>query len=118
MRKTFVSNLILIISLNLLIKPFYILGIEVEIQNRVGAEKFGSYFALIAFSFLINMIPDMGMTNWNARQVAKTGQLPSSSFSALIQLRIALSFVYFLICLILGVTIGYSEQELKKAINN
>ena len=112
MRKTFVSNLILIISLNLLIKPFYILGIEVEIQNRVGAEKFGSYFALIAFSFLINMIPDMGMTNWNARQVAKTGQLPSSSFSALIQLRIALSFVYFLICLILGVTIGYSEQEL------
>jgi O-antigen/teichoic acid export membrane protein len=112
MRKTFVSNLILIIGLNLLIKPFYILGIEVEIQNRVGAEKFGSYFALIAFSFLINMIPDMGMTNWNARQVAKTGQLSSSSFSALIQLRIVLSVIYFLICLILGVTIGYSKQEL------
>jgi len=112
MRKTFVSNLILIIGLNLLIKPFYILGIEVEIQNRVGAEKFGSYFALIAFSFLINMIPDMGMTNWNARQVAKTGQLSSYSFSALIQLRLVLSALYLLICLILGVTIGHSNQEL------
>lgn len=112
MRKTFVSNLILVLGLNLLIKPFYILGIEAEIQNRVGAEKFGSYFALIAFSFLINMIPDMGITNWNARQVAKTGQLSSSSFSSLIQLRIVLSVLYLLICLILGFTIGYSTQEL------
>jgi O-antigen/teichoic acid export membrane protein len=112
MRKTFVSNLILIIGLNLLIKPFYILGIETEIQNRVGAENFGSYFALIAFSFLINMIPDMGITNWNTRQVAKIGQLSSSSFSALIQLRIILSFLYLAICLILGATIGYSKNEL------
>jgi O-antigen/teichoic acid export membrane protein len=112
MRKTFVSNLILIIGLNLLIKPFYILGIETEIQNRVGAANFGSYFALIAFSFLINMIPDMGMTNWNARQIAKTGQLSSSSFSVLINLRIFLSALYLVICLLLGLTIGYSNQEL------
>ena len=35
MKQKFLSSLFLIVLLNLLIKPFYILGVDAEVQNRV-----------------------------------------------------------------------------------
>ncbi len=112
MRKTFVSNLILLVGLNLLIKPFYILGIEAEIQNRVGADNFGSYFALINFSILLNIIPDMGITNWNTRRVAQSGTLDSKYLGSLLSLRLSLALLYAIICLLVGLLIGYDASQL------
>jgi O-antigen/teichoic acid export membrane protein len=112
MRKTFVSNLILLVGLNLLIKPFYILGIEAEIQNRVGADSFGSYFALINFSILLNIIPDMGITNWNTRRVAQSGSLDSKYLGSLLSLRLSLALLYALICLFVGLLIGYNSSQI------
>ena len=69
-QKDFIFNVILLIFLNLLIKPFWILGIDVGVQNRVGAENYGLYFAVFNFTFLFNMLLDMGITN------STTGILP------------------------------------------
>lgn len=112
MRKTFVSNLILLVGLNLLIKPFYILGIEAEIQDRVGASNFGSYFALINFSILLNILPDLGITNWNTRKVAQEGKLNADYLGTLFKLRAALALLYAAVCLILGFFLGYSETQM------
>ncbi len=112
MRKTFVSNLILLVGLNLLIKPFYILGIEAEIQNRVGASDFGSYFALINFSILLNIIPDMGINNWNTRKVAQEGLVNSKYLGSLMSLRLSLALIYALICLVIGLFLGYNSTQL------
>ena len=49
MKAKFIWNLLLVVILNLLIKPFYILGIDAEVINRVGASVYGNYFALINF---------------------------------------------------------------------
>ena len=38
MKKRFITNLALLILLNLLIKPFWFFGVEVGVQNRVGEE--------------------------------------------------------------------------------
>ncbi|MFM7234257.1 MAG: hypothetical protein ACKOZM_06670, partial [Flavobacteriales bacterium] len=65
--KTFVSNLLMLIGVNLLIKPFYLLIIEAQVQERIGAENFGLYFALLNISFILNILPDLGITNWNNR---------------------------------------------------
>lgn len=112
MRKTFVSNLILLVGLNLLIKPFYILGIEAEIQDRVGAANFGSYFALINFSILLNILPDLGITNWNTRRVAQEGKLNANYLGTLFKLRGVLALIYTLVCLIVGFFLGYSETQM------
>ncbi|MFN9801007.1 MAG: hypothetical protein ACK54P_13410, partial [Bacteroidota bacterium] len=102
MRKTFVSNLLLLVAVNLLIKPFYLLGIEAEIQDRTGPEAFGSYFALINFSYLLNILPDLGVTNWNTRRVAsQPGQLPSL-FPVLLSVRGLMSMVYLVLVLLCG----------------
>ncbi len=111
MKKTFVSNLILLVGLNLLIKPFYVLGIELNIQNQVGASQYGSYFALINLSFIFNMILDMGITNWNTRKVAQKLEI-SQVIPAIIQLRILLAILYFLVISIAGYIFNYTTHQI------
>jgi O-antigen/teichoic acid export membrane protein len=112
MRHTFVTNLILLLALNLLVKPFYILGIEAEIQNRVGPEIFGSYFALINFSFLLNILPDMGTSNWNTRHIAQNNHLLGKHFSRIFTLRLVLSAVYLVVIGLAAWLLNYSAQQL------
>ena len=47
MRKTFVLNLIIMMGVNLLIKPFWILGIDRAVQNRLGFDAYGQYYGHI-----------------------------------------------------------------------
>ncbi len=111
MKKTFVFNLVLIVLLNLLVKPFYILGIEAEIQNRVGAGVYGSYFALINFSFILNILLDLGTTNWNTRKIAQDNTLLTANFPLLFSLRVILAVAYMIISLIIGWIMGYSSAQ-------
>ena len=112
MQKTFLSNLILIVVLNLLIKPFYILGIDAEVQNRVGAEIYGNYFALLNFSFLLNILLDFGITNYNSRNIAQNPQLVSKHFGKLLSIRFTLFFIYVFFTIGSGVVVGYSDQQM------
>ena len=56
MRKTFVTNLLLLLFLNLLVKPFYIFGIDRTVQNVVGTEVYGLYAAMFSLSIIFNII--------------------------------------------------------------
>ncbi len=112
MNRTFITNLILLVGLNLLIKPFYLLVVEAEIQNRVGADVFGSYFALLSFSFILNIIPDLGITNWNTRHTAQSEQVHAHRLSGLIGLRLLLGLLYLLISLTVGLWLEYTAWQI------
>ena len=71
MKKKFLSNLVLIIFLNLIIKPFYILGIDAEIINRVGEFEYGVYFSIINLTFLLNIFLDLGVNNYNVKNISQ-----------------------------------------------
>jgi O-antigen/teichoic acid export membrane protein len=102
----------LLVAVNLLVKPFYLLGIEAEIQNRTGQEVFGSYFALINFSFLLNILPDMGITNWNTRHIAAHPERVSTHFPALLSLRSVLGMIYLITLCLAGYFLGYTSGQL------
>ena len=93
-QKDFIFNIILLIFLNLLIKPFWILGIDVGVQNSVGAENYGLYFAVFNFTYLFNMLLDMGITNFNNRNIARHQQLLHKHLSGIITLKLLLGVVY------------------------
>jgi O-antigen/teichoic acid export membrane protein len=112
MRRTFLSNLSLILILNLLIKPVYLLGIEAEVQNRVGPEVFGSYSALISLSFLLNILLDLGITNYNTRNIARNQQLVHNHFSGVVLLRLILGLFYMVVLTSAGWMLGYSSSFL------
>ncbi len=112
MQPRFLSNLVLLLGLNLLVKPFYLLVVEAEIQNRVGAHAFGTYFALISFSFILNIIPDLGITNWNTRHIARNSQLLQKHFGYIFTLRLCLSALFIVVCLVCGFVLNYRGTEM------
>lgn len=107
MQRTFLSNLGLILILNLLIKPFYILGIDAEVQNAVGPDTYGLYFTLLNLGFLFNILIDFGINNFNNRNIAQNMQLVSKHFSKLFSIKAMLSLVYAFITLAVGWILGY-----------
>ncbi|HKK40226.1 MAG TPA: oligosaccharide flippase family protein [Cryomorphaceae bacterium] len=107
MQKKFLSSLGLILLLNLLVKPFYILGIDAEVQSRVGQETYGLYFGLLNLSFLFNILIDLGINNFNNNNISKNFRLVSKHFSKLFSIKAVLALVYAAITLALGVVLGY-----------
>ena len=111
-QKDFIFNIILLIFLNLLIKPFWILGIDVGVQNRVGAEDYGLYFAVFNFTFLFNMLLDMGITNFNNRNIARHQQLLHKHLSGIITLKLLLGVIYMAVVFAVALIIGYRGFQL------
>jgi len=112
-RKIFLSNLLLLIGINLLIKPFYLLVIEAQVQERTGPSEFGIYFALLNISYILNIIPDLGITNWNNRHIAQQGHVYRNELIQLIRLRSFLAAIYLIVCLVFVVTLNYDNHEIK-----
>lgn len=112
-KKDFIFNIGLLIFLNLLVKPFWILGIDVGVQNSVGASQYGLYFAVFNFTFLFNMILDMGITNFNNRNIARHNHLLQKHLSGIITLKLLLGFIYIFITVTAALLIGYQGLHLK-----
>jgi len=113
MKRKFITNLALVIFLNLLVKPFWIFGIDRTVQNVVGAESYGLYFSLFSFSLLLNIILDMGITNFNNRAIAREPSLLSEYFSNIVVLKFLLAIFYAIVCLLAGLVVGYSTIQFK-----
>jgi O-antigen/teichoic acid export membrane protein len=113
MQKKFITNLGFLLFLNLLIKPFWLLGIDRSVQITVGAETYGLYYALFNFSFLFNILLDVGITNFNNRNIAQHRQLIHKHLSGIITLRVGLALVYLLVSLIAALLIGYPVEVMK-----
>ncbi len=111
MKKHFISNLLLLIFLNLLIKPFWFFGIEVGVQNRVGEEVYGFYFSLFSFAFILNMLLDVGINNYNNRAISRDPALLRGNLAAIVPLKFVLSIVYAGAALLTGKILGYSREQ-------
>lgn len=113
MQKKFVTNLAFLLFMNLFIKPIYILGIETQVQNQVGAASYGVYFAIFNFSFLLNIILDFGITNFNNKNIAQNNHLLTKHFSGLFILKLILAVVYIVVVIVIGLLIGYDTDLMK-----
>jgi len=112
-QKDFLFNLFFLLLLNLLIKPYWLLGIEVKVQNTVGAENFGLFFSVFSFTLLLNVLLDLGLTNFNNRNIAQNRQLLSKHFSGILTLKFLLGVVYLFVVLLVGMVIGYDTVQIK-----
>jgi O-antigen/teichoic acid export membrane protein len=113
MQKKFLTNLALILFLNLLIKPIYVLGIETQVQNQTGAASYGVYFAIYNFCFILTILLDFGITNFNNKNIAQNSHLLTKHFSALFTLKVILAILYITVVVIVGLIIGYDKRLMK-----
>ena len=112
MQRTFLTNLALLLVLNLLVKPFYILGIDAGVQDTVGSGAYGGYAALLSLSFLLNIVLDLGITSYNTRNIAQHGHLMGKYLGGIAGLRVALMMVYAMITVGAGLVLGYRGEDL------
>ncbi len=112
MQRTFLTNLALVLVLNLLVKPFYILGIDAGVQKAVGAEVYGGYAALLSLSFLLNIVLDLGLTNYNTRHIAQHTPLMAKYLGGMAAMRGGLMLAYALLTVGSGIALGFSGADL------
>lgn len=95
MRREFLINIGFLVAVNLLVKPLYIFGIDRTVQNLVGKESYGLYFALFNFVFLFGILNDLGIQNFTSRSVAQHRHLIGKYFSTLFLIKLILT-IFFL----------------------
>ena len=96
----------------MLVKPFWIFGVERTVQNIVGAEEFGFYFSLLNFSLLLNIILDVGITNFNNRNIAQNSSILSKHFSNIVSLKFLLAAFYAVVTMSAALLVGYSTRQI------
>jgi len=111
-KRKFATNLLLLLALNLLVKPFWIFGIDRTVQNVVGAGEYGLFYSLFNFSLLLNIVLDLGFTNFNNREISRHSQLLSKYFSNIVAVKTILAFAYCIFCLITALVMGYDGRHI------
>lgn len=110
MNREFLTHLFFLIFINLLIKPFYIFGIDRAVQNAVEPGAYGLYFVLFNFTYLFQIINDSGIQNYNNRSIAQHPNLIGKYFPNILALKGLLSLVYLLVLALASWAAGYLPQ--------
>jgi O-antigen/teichoic acid export membrane protein len=113
MQRKFLTNLGLLMFLNLLVKPFWIFGIDRTVQNTVGVADYGFYFVVLNFSFLFNILLDLGITNFNNRNIAQNNHLLNKHFSGIISIKFMLAILYCIVTFTVALLLKYNPAQLK-----
>jgi len=111
MKRKFITNLGFLLFLNLLVKPFWIFGIDRTVQNLAAPGEYGFYFTVLNFTFLFNILLDFGITNFNNRNIAQNNHLLNKHFSGIALLRLVLAVGYFIVIFIVAAIIGYDSRH-------
>lgn len=113
MQKKLLSGLFWVLLANLLVKPFWILGVEVGVQNAVGDKAYGFYAALFSFSYIFNILLDLGITNFNTRNIAQHPQLIGKHLSGILSIKVLLLGLYLMVTFSVGLLMGYGSEEFR-----
>lgn len=107
MNREFVINIILLIGINVLIKPFYLFGIDAKIQYLVGQESYGIFFTLFNFAYLFQIINDPGIQNYNSHKVASDESFIHKNLGKLLQSKAVFGLLFLIAVAFGGLVMGY-----------
>jgi O-antigen/teichoic acid export membrane protein len=110
MKREFLVNLLILLSINVLIKPLFIFGVELRVQNAVGVEQYGMYFALLSLTYLLQMVNDFGIQNFNSKAISQDNSLLGYYLPNLFVIKIGLATAYFIATFLVGYALGYPSE--------
>ncbi|MDF1698262.1 MAG: oligosaccharide flippase family protein [Saprospiraceae bacterium] len=99
MKKEFILNIILLLAINFLIKPFYLFGVDLHIQNIVGTDTYGMYKVLFNIAFLLQFVHEPGIQAFNSQNIAKDPQRLGFHLPRILGLKLILGVVYFILAI-------------------
>lgn len=110
MKREFLLNIILLLVINGLIKPFYLFGIDAKIQFLVGQEAYGLFFTLFNFSYLFQLFNDPGIQNYTSHKVASDEGFVASHLGRLLGSKLLFGLLFLGMVMIGGLVMGYPKH--------
>ena len=95
MLNKFLRNLSVLLLLNLLIKPFWVLFIDRLVQREVGDEAFGVFATLTSFTIVFGIILDPGLKNHFNIGLSKDHKLLGESGGQYLIIKLLLGLGFF-----------------------
>ncbi len=117
MRREFLLNILFLVGINLLIKPLYIFGIDLKVQNTLGTQTYGLFAALFSLSYILQIINDAGLQQFNNQTIAQDRSRIKDQYPRLLGLKFWLAILYLLATSLFAITIGYSWEILPLLIH-
>lgn len=111
MLKKYLGDIAFMQVINLLVKSFWILKIDVAVQNALPLEVYGNYAALLSFSLMFFIILDLGLNSYNTTQVARDNEKIVSLTSSILGIKILLMAIYVVVGYLVGSLLGYTSEE-------
>ena len=106
---SFFKGLSLLMLLNLLVKPAWVFLIDRQVQNIVGNETYGHYFALLNLSLVLIFLADAGITNMVNQRIANKTPV---NFRQLLYVKLTMLLLYCTVCLFTGWLTHIREKQL------
>jgi O-antigen/teichoic acid export membrane protein len=110
LKKKFIINLLLLIILNLVIKPFWVFGIDRTVQNLVGLSEYGLLFTLFNLSVVFNIFLDFGLNNFNNRSISQNSSSIYTYFPNIVVVKLLLAIIYAVITFGAAFFLGYKGR--------
>jgi O-antigen/teichoic acid export membrane protein len=113
LKRRFIENLLFFLTLNLLIKPIYVFGIDRVVQNTVGTEVYGSYFPLLNLVLIFQIFLDLGIESFTRKEIAHNPGLTQRLFSRFLLIKIILLILFVVAFSIVGLILPHTATEFK-----
>lgn len=111
LKRKFLANIVFLLTVSIVVKAFWVLGIDRTVQNVVGETDYGFYFSLFSFSVLFTLVLDMGLSGFNNRAVSADPGRVRLYFGNVLLLRLILIAAYFSVTLVAAWGLGYSSRQ-------
>ena len=111
MKRKFLVNIVFLLAVSIIVKAFWVLGIDRTVQNVAGEEAYGFYFSLFSFSVLFTLLLDMGLSGFNNRAVSADPTRVKLYFGNVLLLRLLLTTAYFLVTVTVAWAMGYTRHQ-------
>lgn len=112
MKREFTINIIFLLAINLLVKPFYALIIDTTVQNRVGPETYGIYLALFNFVYIQQIFADLGLQNFNNTNISKNPHILKNILPKVLGTKLFFTLAFGILVLCSSFIIGYGSYVL------
>lgn len=99
------------VFVNLLIKPFWVFGIDRSVQNKLGESEYGLYFAIFNFTYLFQILLDFGFQNYNNREVAANTKRINELLPSILIFKTGLFLIYLAVCIAVAYPLGYLSKS-------
>lgn len=94
-------NMVIMVLLNLLVKPFYVLGIDSQMINIVGEQDYGYYLTLMMWGSMFMILADLGVNQFATTELASAPRMIKKYFFKLLNVKVLLMVFYTIFMLLL-----------------